>query len=303
MRKLAGSIVLFALTAAAGCSDPSGAGPPDFAGLPEGDPDPSFSTAAGSIAAIEAQGPSGLTSEIGAAFHTEEQPGFHREVQRIGACRLLRFEPAQCDAFCIGVCVETNVCKPYPARVSAGTLRYSGMKIPLTLQPRFQNYYAPELPPTADLFDIGDPVSVEGSGADFAAFQLTTPGVAKLETSALVNDEIRIEDGADYAFTWKPSGDPRARMRLTLNSRNRSHGLPYEGIIECDAPDTGSLIIAKELIAPFPDTFRWEICSGRDCPLSTALRYTRADGTAGPRKVSLTVGNQRIFWVLHRPPR
>lgn len=303
MKKLAGSIFLFSLIAAAGCSDSPGADNPDFGGLPEGDPAPHFSTPAGSILAIEAQNPSGLVDELSAAFYSEEQPGYHREVQRIGACRLMRFEPAQCDQFCVGVCIEKDVCKPYPARLSAGTLRYSGMKVPMTLQPRFQNYYATETSLTADLFDIGDPVSVEGSGADFSAFNLTAFGVAKFETSALDNDELRLENGADYTFTWKASADPRARMRLTLNSRNRSHGLPYEGIIECDTPDTGHLTIAKELITPFPETFRWEICSGRDCPLSSALRYTQVDGTAGPRKVSLTVGSQRIFWVLHQPPR
>lgn len=302
MRTSLFGLVLFALSAAAGCQGPAAGGDPDLGPIPDGGLEPRFPTPAGSVQALEARAPYGSISDLNAAFYAEEQPGFHREVQRIGACRLLTFQPAQCDAFCVGVCVEKGVCKPYPARISAGALRFSGLKMPVTLQPRSQNIYYGDTPMNAELFGAGDVISVETAGADFAGFRLTTPGVATLETRSVSNDEIRLEDGADYTFTWTPS-DARARLRLTLNSNNRSHGQPYEGIIECDAPDTGSLTIAKELIAPFPDTYRWEICASRDCPFSSALRYTQAEGTVGGRKVTFTVGSQRIFWVLHRPPR
>lgn len=306
MRTSICGIVLFAFSTAVGCQDPGPGqgmiGDPDLGGIPI-DNTPHFAPTAGSVTAVEVRAPSATFNELSASFYAEEQPGFHREVQRIGSCRLLSFQSAQCDSFCVGVCVEKNVCKPFPARLSAGALGFSGMKVPVTLKPQMQNFYYADPAVTGDLFGAGDTIGVEAAGADFAGFRLTTAGVATLETSSVVNDEIRLEDGADYTFSWTPSGDPRARVRLTLNSANRSHGQPYEGIIECDGPDTGRLTLPKELITPFPDTYRWEICVGRDCPLSSALRYTRTEGTAGGRKVSLTVGNQQSFWVLHRPPR
>jgi hypothetical protein len=300
-------LLLLALTAA-GCEGTPGSAGPDLGGGgnndgPGGSDGPRFDTPSGTVAAIELRTPYGVLAELNASFYAEEQPGFHREVQRIGACRLLSFKPAQCDTFCMGVCVERNVCKPYPARLSAGALSFSGMKVQVTLHPKYQNYYYAEPPVLEDLFNAGDPVGVSAAGGEFGAFSLSAPGVATLETSSVQNHEIRLEDGSDYTFSWTPSGDPRARLRLTLNANNRGHGAPYEGILECDAPDTGSLTIAKELIVPFPDTYRWEICAGRDCPLSSALRYTQKEGQAGSRKVALTVGSRRAFWVLHRPPK
>lgn len=305
MRLSLRSIALVTLSALAACDGaPAGSGSPDLGGsIPDGGEAPSFSSPAGSVSAIEMRTVYGLVNELTASFFTDEQPSFHREVQRIGSCRLLSFVPAQCDVFCIGVCVERNVCKPYPSRIAAGPLVFSGMKVPVTLTPKQSNYYYADPLVKGDLFDQGNPVGVSATGGDFGAFSLTTAGVATLETDSVVNDEIRLEDTANYTFTWKPSGDPRARLRLTLNANNRGHGAPYEGIIECDAPDSGSLTIDKGLIVPFPDTYRWEICAGRDCPLSSALRYTETEGMAGARKVTLTVGSRRSFFVLHRPPR
>lgn len=303
MRVSLRSILLMSFSALAGCGGAPAVSPDPDLGLsiPDGGEAPRFSTPSGSVAALEVRTPYGLVYELTASFFTEEQPGFHREVQRIGSCRRLSFVPAQCDMFCIGVCVERNVCKPYPSRISAGPLVFSGLKVPVTLTPKQSNYYYADPPIKGDLFDQGSPVGVAGSGGDFGAFSLTAPGVATLETDAVVNDEIKLEDTADYTFTWKPSGDPRARLRLTLNATNKGHGMPYEGIIECDTPDSGSVTVAKDLIVPFPSTYRWEICAGHDCPLSSALRYTETEGPAGARKVTLTVGSKRSFFILHRP--
>lgn len=309
MRTLPLCSSLFALVlSTAGCSSDPGANDPDLGTMPDagtpdqGTGDPLFPAPAGSVQAVEVQTPYGMVDELTAAFFDSEKVSFHREEQRIGACRLLTFKPAQCDSFCIGVCVERNVCKPYPSRLSAGKIQYSGLKVPVSLSPQFGNYYYADPPITGDLFDAGAAVSVAAAGGEFAGFSASGIGVATLEATSVVDDEIKLEDTADYVFTWKPGSDPRARLRLTINANNRGHGAPYEGIIECDAPDTGSLTIAKELIVPFPDTFRWEICAGRDCPLSDALRYTVSEAQAGSRRVSFIVGSRRSFWVLHRAP-
>lgn len=307
MKTILCSAALLAL-AAVGCGGSAGPGEPDLGGSPDaGHPDggsgaPGFSNPPGSVYAVEARMPYGEVNELTALFYGEEPLSFHREVNRIGDCRLLTFTPAQCDVFCTGVCTDTNVCKQFPTRLSAGSLRFTGIKTPVTVTPNFANYYFADPQVKGDLFGAGDAVTVTATGAEFASFSLTGAGVPTLNTAAVVNDEIKLDDSADYRFTWTPSGDPRARMRLTLNANNRGHGAPYEAILECDAADTGTLTVAKELIKPFPDTYRWEICAGRDCPFSSALLYRQVEGEAGKRKVTLTVGSRRAFWVLHRAP-
>ena len=306
MKTIFCSVALLAFTAATGCGGTGGApGPGD---LPDGWSSdgnlgaPGFTKAPGSVFAVESRFPHARVNDLGGSFFTDEPVSFHREVQRSGDCRLLTFKSARCDTFCQGVCVDTNVCKPFPTRLSAGPLSFSGIKTPVTVPPNTANYYVPDPPVSGDLFDAGATVTVKAAGAEFKAFSLTGNGVPALETTALVNDEIKLDDNSDYRFTWTPSGNPQARLWLTLNANNLGHGAPYEGIIECDAADTGSLTIAKELIKPFPDTFRWEICAGRDCPLSSALLYTQTQGLADGRKVTLTVGSRRSFFVLHRAP-
>lgn len=310
------ALLLGLLLCGAGCT---GAGPDqDAAPLPDGGggdgalpdlrqsdggSDPVFPRAAGTVLAIEARTPYGQLDEVRATLYDAEQPGFHKEAMRRGDCRLLTYQPALCNTPCNGVCVEPDVCRPFPARLSAGTITIGGLKVAVSLTPQFGNDYYLPTPLKDDLFDAGMAISAEAKGAAFPAFRVTSAGVATLDATAVVNDEIRLLDDADYAFTWAPGGDPQARLRLTLNANNRGHGAPYAAILECDAEDRGSLTISKELIAAFPSTYRWEICAGSDCPFSSALRYRRGVTTAGTRTVELIAGSRRSFWVLHRPPR
>ena len=283
--------------------DLASADPGDGGGGDPGDGgggEPLFPTAAGTVLVVETRAPWGAAGEVTASFFAGEEVRFQREAQRAGACRLLLFQPAPCDEPCSGVCVDVNVCEPFPSRISAGRLALSGLKTALVLDPMFANFYFADPPPPADLFDPGAAVSVTTSGGDFGAARVEAVGVAPLEVTSLQNDEIRIDDGSDFTFRWKPGADPKARVRLTLNANNRGHGAPFMGIIECDSDDSGSVTISRDLITAFPDTFRWEICAGSDCPLSYALRYTRGEVRIGKRTAALVVGSRRSFWVRHR---
>jgi hypothetical protein len=283
---------------------PDGAGPgPDLGGGDGGGPGPIFDDPHGTVTVAQIQAPYGSFGSATASFFKEPPPQFQKEVMRAGACRLLTFKPAFCSTPCSGVCVDTDVCRPFPERVSAGTLVLSGLKVPLTLMPdNYNAYYARSRLP-ADLFSAGAELKVSASGAAFAAFTAATAGVEPLRTDAIVRDEITLRDDADYTFTWTPGSDPQARVRLVLNGNNRGHGQPYEAILECDAPDmTGRLTIARALIAAFPQTFRWEICAGRDCPPSQVRRYRRGMVQAPSGRVAFDAVSERLFYVLHNPP-
>lgn len=280
---------------------PDGGNDPGADLRPPGD-GPIFDDLVSGVEVLRATGPYNAFARAYASFYKAGAAGFHREVMRKGACRLLTFKPAFCDNPCQGICVDTNQCRPFPERVSAGNLTLSGLKVAVTLRPDAQNYYYNQGVLPADLFAEGAALGVSASGGTVPAFSLTTRGVAApLASASIVNHEITLKDGADYAFSWTPGADPDARVRVTLNANNRGHGMPYEGIIECDAPDAaGAVTIDKDLITAFPQTFRWEICAGRDCPLSSARRYRRAATGGG---VTFSAVAERLFFVLHNPPQ
>lgn len=281
-----------------GGADGRAPGGPDLSG----GSGPNFDRAAGTIEALEVSSPQGFNgARVEARFLPAPEEVFQQEVARVGACRLLLFKPALCEAPCIGVCVDTNVCRPFQARISAGTVTLRGLKVPVVMKPQAQNYYYADPAPPADLFDAGAAVTAEVTGGAFAGFSVASAGVAPIAARSPVNDQIDLADGADYLFRWTPAGPAGARVRLTLNANNRGHGAPYAGILECDTEDTGEVTIARQLIAAFPATSRWEICAGSDCPLSWIMRYRRGATTAGGRSAALVVGSRREFFVVHPP--
>lgn len=290
----------------AGCSAPA-AGVPDLAtpdGLFDADggaaDEPLFDSPAGLVRVVGIQQPFAPRNEVSARFYQGAPPGFHREAKREGSCRLLTFQLALCRDYCNGVCTDTDVCKPFPERSSAGPVVVSGTSRPVTLDPGTGSYYNLNEIIPGELFSPGAAVTASASGASFPGFRLTTAGVATFSPPSIVNDEITLRNDADYTFTWLPGPDPAARVRLTLNSTNEGHGLPYKGIIECDAPDrAGALTLRKELITDFPATQRWDGCVRIDCPMSSALRYRRATADTTSGRVALIVGSQKQLWVLH----
>jgi hypothetical protein len=234
-------------------------------------------------------------------INAADAPTFHREAMREGACRLLTFEAAFCEPFCNGVCVDENVCEPFPTWVSAGDVVVTGLKAPLRLEAdQTLGFYNPtSFPIPEDLFDAGDPISATAEGDVVPAFTLAAQGVAPLESE--VGPDLVMVDGQDLEVTWTPAGGGD-RIRLTLNSPNQGHGLPYRGIIECEGDDTGSLIVPRALIDTFPASFGAGICVSIDCPPSQLVRYRagRVDPD-GAGDIELVVGSAILFGALHEP--
>lgn len=290
-----------ACPALSGCAPSQGADAPDLADPSGPTPDePAFNELAGLVRAVAVQRPYGNWNEVSARFYRGGEPRFHTEAKRAGNCRLLSFRVALCNDFCNGVCVDTDVCRPFPSRSSAGPVSVRGISRPTTLSPGDGNYYTLMDIIPGELFTTGAAVTAEASGADFPGFRLSTASVVPFQSDAIVSDEITLKNETDFTFTWTPSPDPAARVRLTLNSTNKGHGLPYEGIIECDVPDrAGSLTIKKELIAAFPATQRWDGCVRIDCPMSSVLRYRTAASTTEAGRIELRAGSEKMLWVLH----
>lgn len=209
-------------------------------------------------------------------------PQTQTEIAREGDCVLYEYQPSFCEE-CFSFC-DQGTCIAFPTYLSAGTLTFAIAGQPLTVahgDPQFLGaaYYAELLqPPSA-----GQPIDVCAPGDVTAGFTAYTVAVEELDFAVPADDALRMEDGVDLELSWTPPTDPDARVRLTLNANNTSHGVPFPAIIECDAADIGRLRVPRALVdafpavdAPEPDPEIGFLCAGSDCPRSELVRY-RAD--------------------------
>jgi hypothetical protein len=280
----------------AACGDGSGNGAVDAAGSDtdaDVDPAPHFESAPSSLWITEMPAITGGTTEysrILGAFRDGALPTAHDEVMREGACRLLTYEPVSCDPLCTdGMCVDTDQCAPYPAQLSAGTLTITGLYDTLNLDPDLGRYWHQD---GMDLYAPGATVTVSASGADVDAFELsvTAPGGDNPTVDqAGALDFPRFGTGTGHTFTWTPV-DPGSRVRLWM-AADVAHGQPYAAIVECDAPDTGSLTIAADILDGFIDPQNW---SCGECPEQYLMRYRRA--TTPDDSFELLVGTRLAFF-------
>lgn len=253
----------------------------------------------GGVEVVEVSDWYGDYGRVRARFSSAALPAFHVQSMEMGACRLFEHTPGFCGQNCgFGICIAPDVCVPYPTYVSVGDLAVSGLKtnVSLTYESIGGSYRPGPEPP--ELFDPGDPVGATASGDVIAGFSLSAFGVAPLVVG-VTGHTLTVPNGADFVFTWTAAPNQSARVRLTLRTANQGHGLPWDAIIVCDAPDTGSLSIPRELIEAFPEVVAAEICAAIDCPPSDALRYTRdsVDGVAG--EIELLVGSRVEFLLAH----
>ncbi len=286
-----------------GQTDVDGAPVADAAPVIDGNPDPLFTRTAGTISVLESEYRSEEEdfrySRVSAFFAAAPPPLYHTETMRVGSCRLLEFEPASCEPFCDGICVDTNVCEPFPTYSHVGSIVMDGLNVPVDLiaDMPYNYYYPRNLPIPEDLFAHGAEISATASGNELPGFSVSTVGVGDLVPD-FTGYNVTGDNGADYTFTWTPGGGD-ARVRLTLNSPNEGHGQPYSAIIECDGPDNGSLTIAREIIEAFPETQGLAICVSIDCPPSTLVRYQRGLVEVGQLEFELVVGSRVEFGIVH----
>jgi hypothetical protein len=167
-----------------------------------------------------------------------------------GACRLEKPRVPFCTPSCgADVCVEDDVCRPYPTAQSVGAVTLTGVRLldgtsDLALKEVAKAYQPPAgtmfaYPP----FQEGDAVKVSAAGGDLPGFDLQTTGVAPMWLS---NENLTLEEGEPLELTWEAAADPRASsIHLKLDI---SHHGGSKGMIECDQDDTGTLSIPAALV-------------------------------------------------------
>ncbi len=246
------------------------------------------------------------SSQVSGVFHAGGFPRWQRDVTVSGDCVLWRFVIHYCEDYCEGVCVDENVCEPYPQLDHAGTLRITGTRPSITVEPGYWGFQGmtgySNWSDAADIFDDGDEITATFAGsARISGFSVASRGVQPLTVQSLSNDELHLSNDRDTVFEWEPgTGD---RVRVILNANNTGgHGSPLEAVIECDTEDTGRLVIPVELVRLFPETYRWEMCAGNDCPLSLAYRYRRGRAQAAGGTFEFRVGSVVNFFIIHSLP-
>jgi hypothetical protein len=244
-----------------------------------------------------------ITGQVAARFYDGREPAFHRETMRAGDCALKTHTIASCTPACTtGLCVDTNVCEPFPEYVSAGRLTITGLRTAIQIDP-MQSWYYPDGPLPADLFADDATVVASLAGATLPAMSISTGAVAPI-TPDITGGTLVVPYPATTAAVvrWTPSGGDE-RVRLVLNANNRGHGMPFIAIIECDVADSaGQIAVAPAILDAFPETAAWSICAGTDCPPSKLIRYRRGATLVGEREVDLVVGSSFTFGVEHDLP-
>ena len=216
----------------------------------------------------------GFATSITAEFSTT-RPTVYQELERSGSCRRLAAEPSFCRPICVGFCVGQSQCLPFPERLAAGTVTLSGLARPVAIEPITDNVYQHFA--NEPMLQDGATITASAPGGEFGSFKLT---VKAPEPLVLTNyNDLALRSDRQLTFTWTASDRPDARIRLFLRS-DLAHGIVHPAIIECDAPDNGSLTISADWIDWFSDAKHWG-CG--DCFESTIRRYTSAstdvDGT------------------------
>lgn len=241
------------------------------------------------------------SARVGARFYDGRAPSFHREAMRAGACTLSTYTRSQCTPACTdGLCVETNVCEAWPTLVSAGRLAIAGLAVALTIDPQLNDYYPDDALPE-NLFADDAAVTATLAGADLPAASIDASGVPALATDIVDGQLIApYPAAADVVIHWTPAGDG-SRVRVTLNSNNQGHGMPFLAVLSCDVADAaGEVALPAAMLDAFPETDNWMVCAGTDCPRSTIARYHRGAAPVGAdHEIELRVANQLSFGVVH----
>ncbi len=174
-----------------------------------------------------------------------------------GDCTLATPRVPYCATPCGGaaVCVEDDVCEPYPASQTVGTVTLSGVvtdagDTSFTMDPVANTYQKPggvRLPYPA--FAEGDPIRLDTSDTDFnAAFTVSSSGIQPL---VVADGELVAQSGAGLSLAWTPAGDmdnDPISVKLDL-----SHHGGSKGMITCETDDDGALELSATLMGQLLD--------------------------------------------------
>lgn len=212
----------------------------------------------------------------------------YTEVARAGDCRLLHGDSGGfCAEPCDGLCNSNGECLPYPPAQSAGTLTITGLDTAVAIEPAagYYSWYA-----DGPALQAGVDVTASAPGSQLAGFTLSAGAPAPLVATNL--DQLTPAGDRPLVIEWEAAGDPDARIFLNLLT-DRGHAQIHPVVIQCDAPDTGSLAVPQSMMAEYVDPANW---SCGDCFSSWMQRYTRANVT-GEATVELRVASQLSIYL------
>jgi hypothetical protein len=172
--------------------------------------------------------------------------GVWRVTRTWGDCWMAVLQPcsADCEPACEpGTwCTSEGDCVAAPRFADAGTLTLGGLAVPVSLEPGASGYPdAHGLP--ADLFDPGDPITLNAEGGQLAAFAAEATGVEPVD-AVLPCEEVPAT-GQDLALAWTPSDVAGARIRWDMTQDVHLSQGPR---VRCETADTGSLTLPAELM-------------------------------------------------------
>jgi hypothetical protein len=158
---------------------------------------------------------------------------FHTEAERIGHCRLLTYTASSCDPICAGgdVCIDGE-CESWPTRQDRGELQW--------LWPDSEQLVAPD----ALLGYDASGVLTQGGEASitFEEITLKLPTVDRPQENESWTDVILNRGSGDATLQWTNPAE-LARVRLYMTDCTGSHGGFGAAELECEAPDTGELVL------------------------------------------------------------
>jgi hypothetical protein len=157
------------------------------------------------------------------------------------------------------ICVATNQCQSYPNSKNVGTVTVTGIATStsatsFTLTNISNNYQVPgSITLQYPGFAEGDPIKFSATGGDYAAFEVSTTGIAPLVLTNSPYTLARDTSSTDttrykaLTFTWgAPGAASHAAIHAEIYLTKHAGNLGY---IVCDVADTGSLTISADVIS------------------------------------------------------
>jgi hypothetical protein len=188
------------------------------------------------------------TTTVEGAVESGVAPGARDVKSQEGACKLLVGRQQSCATPCAGdsLCGEGGRCVPIPVRENVGTVKVTGLRAPLSLEPSSLNYYSAASSPLPHPgFAAGDAITLEVSAGRLGPFTLRGRGVEPLELTA---GELLVQSGKGLTVTWRAPAQPQEATALHIKLDIGRHG-GIQAALECDGvPDTGSFTIPAALV-------------------------------------------------------